>query len=536
MKQRIAWAVVAVSLAIVVGAFRYLSIAGLSNDHYMHVAAAQQIAMGEWPVRDYVELGLPLMEALSAIPFLVLPDAPLFGEALLVAAMFALAAVFTLYAARRLTGSWWIALLMVALEVVIFPRSYSYPKVVAYAAGFLAMWRYVEQPSWSRMRQLAFVVVVAFGLRHDHGFYLGVGGLATVVAVSISAGRTEIVRRAAAFAGVVYLLLAPYIAFVALYDGIWRHIERGIELQLVESARGRTIPVFTFGGSLVATNAEPWLFFLFHLLPVVVTAVAWVRWRQQPHAHEPAMIVPLIIVAVLVNVGLIRDTVSARLPDAVVPAAMLLGWLIRAAVEVRPVLRRGLVCLAATIVFAVTMISATVVGATKEQLEKAEMLSGLHRIWDHGRSRYDQLHQRFPESQIPSRLVSTLMPFFHYAERCLGPRDHILIPGFAPEVPVWARRPFAGGQIWFQPDLLTSTADHRFVMAELRSQRVPVAIVMSPTTEAIGARFEDLDRYLRDQLPDRIALGTEDEETISIAFDPRIAVGRDHATGWYCFR
>jgi hypothetical protein len=33
-----------------------LSVTAFSNDHYMHVAGGQQISMGAWPVRDYVEL------------------------------------------------------------------------------------------------------------------------------------------------------------------------------------------------------------------------------------------------------------------------------------------------------------------------------------------------------------------------------------------------------------------------------------------------------------------------------------------------
>ena len=33
-----------------------LSVTGFSNDHYMHVAAGQQISMGAWPLRDDVEL------------------------------------------------------------------------------------------------------------------------------------------------------------------------------------------------------------------------------------------------------------------------------------------------------------------------------------------------------------------------------------------------------------------------------------------------------------------------------------------------
>jgi hypothetical protein len=214
----------------------------------------QQISMGEWPSRDYVELGLPLMEGLSAIPFLVLPDAPLLGEAVLVAVMFGLAAAFTLFAAQRLTDSWWIAFLVVFLEIVIFPRTYSYPKVLAYALGFLAMWRYVERPS--RVVELAIAVALAFGLRHDHGFYLGAGAVLTVIVVSRPEGWRVVTRRTGAFIVIVLLLLAPYIIYNSIYDGLWRHIMRGVELLSIESSRGRRLPVFTWSSNLLAANAQ----------------------------------------------------------------------------------------------------------------------------------------------------------------------------------------------------------------------------------------------------------------------------------------
>ncbi len=530
MKQRLVWASVALVLAIVVGAFRYLSIAGFSNDHYMHMAAGQQIALGEWPSRDYVELGLPLMEALSAIPFLVIPQAPLFGEAILVAVMFSLATVFTFYAAHRLTGSWWIALLVVALEVVIYPRTYSYPKILTYALGFLAMWRYVEQPS--RVVELAVAVVVAFGLRHDHGLYLGAGGL-LAVALTPASRATEVVRRAVTFIVVVLLFLMPYLVFTSVYDGLWRHLIRGLELQQVEGSRGRTIPSFAFDGSF-SSNAEPWLFFVFHLLPVVAALVLWLRWRRQGSQGELAIVGPLIVVAVLVDVGLIRDTVSARLPDAVVPAALLIGWLIAVAMQVRPIPVRILTWPATAALVVLTMTSAAAIGDTREQLEKAEMLGSPARLWDHVRNRTAELHERFPAAQMPSRVASTLMPFFEYGDRCLGPRDHILIPAYAPEVSVWTRRPFAGGQVWFQPELLRSDDDHAFVMRRLAEQRVPVAILLAPSAEQVAARFTALNHYLGD-FTTRIPLNTEDGRDLVIAFNPRLAVGLDRETGWPCY-
>jgi hypothetical protein len=532
MRQRLVWASVALVLALGVGAFRYLSIAGFSNDHYMHMAAGQQIALGEWPSRDYVELGLPLMEALSAIPFLLIPRAPLFGEAVLVAMMFSLAAVFTFYATHRLTGSWWIALLVVAIEVVIYPRTYSYPKVLAYALGFLTMWRYIEQPS--RVVELATAIVLAFGLRHDHGIYLGLGALLAVLLTPASGGVKQAVRRAVIFAAVVLLFLTPYLVFTSVYDGLWRHLTRGIELQQVEGSRGRTIPSFTFDGGVFASNAEPWLFFLFHLLPLIAAVVLWMR-RRQGSPQERAMVLPLIVVALLADFGLIRDTVSARLPDAVVPAALLLGWLIAIVVRLRPAPMRSVTWAATATIVVLTMTSAAAIGDTKEQLEKAEMIGSPARLWDHLRNRTAELHERLPLAQMPSRVASSLLPFFAYSDRCLGLPDHILIPAYAPEVGVWSRRPFAGGQVWFQPELLRSDEDHRFVMRRLAEQRVPVAILLSPSAEQVAARFPELDRYLHD-FTNRISFTTDDGRDLVIAFNARLAIALDRETGWPCYR
>jgi hypothetical protein len=452
---------------------------------------------------------------------------------MLVAMMFSLATVFTFYAAHRLTGSYWIALLVVGLEVIIYPRTYSYPKILAYAVGFLTMWRSVERPS--RVVELAMAVVVAFGLRHDHGFYLGVGGLLAVVLTPAPGGTRDVVRRSLAFAGVVLLLLMPYLIFTSVHDGLWRHLMRGVELQEVEGSRGRTIPSFTFENGLFTSNAEPWLFFLFHLLPVIAAVVLVVRWRRQRNPGELAMILPLVVVALLADFGLIRDTVSARLPDAVVPAALLIGWLVAVAAHQRGVAVRSLTWAATAVMVALTITSAAAIGDVKDQLEKAEMLGRPARFWDHARNRTAQLHERVPLSQMPSRVASSLIPFFTYADRCLDRRDHILIPAYAPEVGVWSRRLFAGGQVWFQPELLRSEEDHHYVMKRLAEQRVPVAVLLSPSAEQVAARFPELSQYLRD-FTERIELKTDDGRDLVLAFNPQIAVGRDQQTGWSCYR
>jgi hypothetical protein len=277
------------------------------------------------------------------------------------------------------------------------------------------------------------------------------------------------------------------------------------------------------------------LFFLFHVLPVIAAVIVWVRWRRHRERQELAIVLPLVLVALLVDFGLIRDTVSARLPDAVVPAALLIGWLIAVAGPIRPTLGSSLTWMAAAAMVVLTMTSAAAIGDIKDQLEKAEMLGSPARLWDHARNRTAQLHERVPLTQIPSRVASTLVPFFSYADRCLDVRDHILSPAFAPEVVVWSRRPFAGGQVWFQPELLRGEEDHHYVMSRLAEQRVPVAILLSPSAEQVAARFPALDRYLRD-FSERIAKNTDDGRDLVIAFNPKLAVGRDRDTGWYCYR
>lgn len=60
---------------------------------------------------------------------------------------------------------------MTVLEILIYPRTYAYPKLLAYAVGAWAMMSLAAKPSLRRVTLMASVVAVAFLLRHDHGLY-----------------------------------------------------------------------------------------------------------------------------------------------------------------------------------------------------------------------------------------------------------------------------------------------------------------------------------------------------------------------------
>ena len=83
--------------------FRATSFRDLTNDHYMHLAWAQQALFGLLPGLDFVDPGMPLAWAASAIVQALSPG-PL-SEAVFSSAMFGITAALTCWVVARLTGS-----------------------------------------------------------------------------------------------------------------------------------------------------------------------------------------------------------------------------------------------------------------------------------------------------------------------------------------------------------------------------------------------------------------------------------------------
>lgn len=510
---------------LTVTALRFLSTIGFTDDHYVHLAGAQQITFGEWPSRDFVDIGAPLQFALSAVA-MTIGGPSLASEALLVAALFGLAAVLTLKAALDLTGSVVLALAAVTIEVAVFPRSYSYPKLLTFAAGILAMWRYAAQPTLGRLVQLAGVVVVAFLLRHDHGVYLGLGGAVAVALAAAPSGPRAALVRLATYVGVGMALVSPYMVYLALYGGVWSHVSAGMAVSSVEGSRSLgALPGFT--RESWSANAVPLLFYSFYVLPVIAV-VATPRERM-------AWIAPLAALALLVDFGFMRETLSVRIPDVIVPASLLLVWTVALAWRSRPV-AAGIAARGAAIVLLLGVaMGAVVVGAAREQLDRAGLFGGLDRLPERLSERAAQLGDRLAPGQVPSASAFALLPFFTYADRCLGPADHVLVPQFMPEIAMWARQPFAGGQIWFQPGILASERDHRLVLERLGRQRVPVAVIEPAGFSLIAAGFPELGRYVR-RLTETRTLDVQDRGPIEVRFDPAMATSRDESTGWPCYQ
>ena len=208
------------SVAVFVLAFLYRlpDATELINDHFMHLVFGRQLLWGRLPVRDAVSLGMPLQTGLSAFAEW-LAGYRLLSEALVISIAFAAAAALTFVVIQRATGSLLTAVAGALLEVAIAPRTYSYPKLVVYAAGILLLWRYVDRPSNRRAVELGLATALAFYLRHDHGLYLGLSAV-TVMAMRHGRSLRTAVQQIAVLAATCVLLVAPFFAYVETFGSV----------------------------------------------------------------------------------------------------------------------------------------------------------------------------------------------------------------------------------------------------------------------------------------------------------------------------
>lgn len=510
---------------------RFLALVGFPNDHFLYLAPAQQMLAGELPSKDFVDPGTPLMYAVSAAARLAV-ESPLLAEALVVSTAFALAAALTVYAAFRASGSVAIAVLVTIAEVAMFPRAYHYPKLLLYAAGVLAIWRYIDQPPPRRATLVAACVVIAFLFRHDHGVYLAAAAI-TAAALAGPGGRQRMIQIAEIVA-LVAVFIVPYVLYVEATTGIEQHIASGVAYSRVEMERTTLAwPPFDLRSIWSPENGRVWLFYTFHLLPLVAVAAAVSRrMRGTTHGHDEwPKILALSVLAIAVNLALLRDPLQGRLPDVAVPACILAAWLMPQAwyIGTARVAVRALVI----VVAAISGIGVNVVGIPAEQANRAGFLSSRPRLVAQARERVAELRAPFAPRQLPSRIIQDLVPFLEYLRRCTAPDHRLFVAGDAPEIYVFARRLFAGGQPALRAGFFSTIADQRRLVLRMRRQQVPLALVL---TEADRTVFPLVIAELETEFRPLVEIPVEGRGNVVVRIHRRFPThGVDPATKLPCF-
>ena len=225
--------------------FRFLQPA-VNNDFFVHVVRGRQMLLGELPVRDFDEPGLPAMSVVSALAEAV-GGHSLMPEVTVSIVFMSLGAVLVFLLATEASRSHIIGLLIAVWTVLMVPRLYSYPKIFLYPLALWVMWRYLDRPGRAGTVVLAVCTALAFLFRHDHGMYIGAAVVVTLFLRHWPGGRHDLSRAMTSFALVTALVLSPYLLFIQVHGGLGAYLGTGLEFSRNEAARNaRVLPTWTY--------------------------------------------------------------------------------------------------------------------------------------------------------------------------------------------------------------------------------------------------------------------------------------------------
>jgi hypothetical protein len=523
-------------IVVVCGAFvltalyRFLATASFPNDEHEYLAGAQQMLLaGEWPTRDFFDPGRPLMYGASAAAQIVFGQ-PLFAEALLTSLAFGAAAALLLIASRRLSGSLLVAVIATALTVALFPRPYAYPKVLLYVAGPLVMWAWVHKPTWPRMIGMAAFVAVAGLLRHDHAVYLGGAAVATILFAPASGSRERVVRLAW-FSALLAMFLLPYAIYVESSEGVAAFLRAAWSYSSREADRTQ------LRWSTLDWDHASRLVYLSYLLPIAMLAWFAIDWLGS-RRDNPAVVVPLAALALVINVGFLRDPLPVRVADIVVPT-LCGAWLAGRALQISGSWSRRAAIGLVLIVTAFAATSVAAIGNVAENLNRTDLGRGLSFAPTVLQRRAAGLQDRFDPRYVPSGRIPALVPFFEYLDRCTTIEHRLFVAGYAPEIFTYARRLFAGGHGQFIQGYQVSADAQRQIVERLERQFVLFAVMLSDEEPQWRAESVPVDAFVRANFSLMAEIPVDEHRTVRVLVrngSDAIRTGTDKKTGWPCYR
>ncbi len=451
--------------------------AGLLDDHFFYVVRGWQMLYGEWPDRDFVDIGAPLTFALSAA-VQVLGGRGTLPEIVLCVTLLSAAAGLSFYAAARASGSIVAAGAATLFHIALAPRFYNYSKLISYALAIPATWALIDRPTWPRRIALAAVTIIALLLRHDHGVFIVVFASATVLLSGWSwqQKRQELIR----YALLLLVLALPYLAYLQVNGGIVDHFVTANAWSMRDRGRAPLVLPALFTDSLVA-----WLFYLLVALPFAAGALLWSS-RDTARAGWPearAKLAGVALLAFMLNVGFLRGALGARLADVIVPHTVLIAWMLVVAVQM--VRGRAVVALRAPARLVLALLIFLAFAATGVPLaaELRRRIEASHIALDPGYvvGRMQEMTARFRETWPLERWASPTnnpsMELIFYFDACTEPSQRVFVAYYMPQVPALARRGFAGGHPDLRPGFFATEHDQRLFIQRFREQQVPVLVV-----------------------------------------------------------
>ena len=517
----------AVIAGVATALVRYLGLEGFSNDHFQFLAAAQQMRLGEWPTRDFADPGMPLMYAASAAAQVVFGHS-LFAEAMLMAIVYGVTSALIVIAAWRASRSLIVAVLACVLCVIAFPLPASYPRALLYALGPLAIWAWVRRPTGLRLFAMALLVSVAYLFRQEHGLHLG---LAALVTVALAPAATRVMKtRLVTLCVLILLVLLPYAIYIQRSEGIFSAAWNSWQFSQREADRTE-LHLATYGSGDAVR-----LYYLFQALPLIAAAIVVLDVRRGRH-EDALMGAPLVVLAFLANMNFLRDPLPVRLPDAIVPAALVAAWLAGRAWRVPSLPVRSIALTAAAVLMFVAASSVVVVGRTQENLARTNLSLGLSSLPQLVRDRTAQLKARYDRQQLPDGRILSLVGLFDYLDRCTTPSHRLLVAGNAPEIYVYAKRPFAAGHSTFLEGYYQSDSEQQQMLDRARQQVVAFAVMLSDQESSFRSTAPGVSAFIDANFRPLTEIPTNSDRTVRVMVRSGLPpLHADAATGWPCYR
>jgi len=125
-----------------------------------------------------------------------------------------------------------------------------------------------------------------------------------------------------------------------------------------------------------------------------------------------------------------------------------------------------------------------------------------------------------------------------YVAECTSPTDYLFVGAYAPEIGVFARRRFAGGQSTVSLSFYTSDVDQRRTLARLRSQSVPIILADAREfEEGFASDYPLLAQHLVDEYREAGTIIVDNEPGFHVFVEAkRQPSGVDAHLGLPCFR
>jgi hypothetical protein len=236
-------------------------------------------------------------------------------------------------------------------------------------------------------------------------------------------------------------------------------------------------------------GAESWLYYLFWLIAVAGLGLAVRRIVRAGQSPELITVAAAAGLGVLLNLFLLRGSLDSRLPDVVVPPAVVGAWLI--AESVRRLAKAG--TLARVAGFTVGAGAAIVLGAALFTYGRVAAAGLLRAPVDvAGVSQAARFLRMRPIDTMASADSSDIARLTRYVFDCTTPQDRLLLVAYEPGVFYYAERLFAGGIEHFHQRRFSSPGEQAKIVATLARQRVPLVIVEAERARMLQDDYADV--------------------------------------------